>query len=58
MKIIQSEIYPNLYLIDNLSSNQDSVESLIKKISLENLNKDFIGNEYKHRFYNEDSSKF
>ena len=58
MKVIQSQIYPNLYLIDNLSSNQDSIESLIKKISLENLNKDFIGKEYKHRFYNEDSSKF
>lgn len=58
MKVIQSEIYPNLYLIDNISSNQDSIESLIKKISLDNLNKDFIGKEYKHRFYNDDSSKF
>src|SRR5690606_24985082 len=43
MKVIQSKIYPNLYLIDNVSSNQDSLQSLIKKISTERLNTDFIG---------------
>lgn len=57
MKVTQSEIYPNLYLIDNLSSNQDSLQTLIKKISIERIKADFIGNENKFRYYNNDSTK-
>ncbi|WP_153937000.1 hypothetical protein [Riemerella anatipestifer] len=57
MEFIQSRVYQNMYLIKNPVNSKDSVYSIIKQICLERMNKEFIGNETKYRYYNRDSSK-
>lgn len=46
-----------MYLIKNPINNLDSIHSLIKQISLKRMNKEFIGNEKKYKYYNDDSTK-
>lgn len=49
MRFIQSKVYPNLYLVDNEISDRDSLNRIIKKMSIEKMNAEFIGNENKFK---------
>ena|SRR5690554_6496238 len=57
MELIQSKVYKDMYLIKNPVNNKDSIQSLIKQICLDKMNKEFLGNEKKYKDYNSDSSK-
>lgn len=57
MEVIRSKIYPDLYLIKNPSSNTDSLRAVIRKIAVDRMNHDFIGNESSYKDYNNDSSR-
>lgn len=44
MKLIQSNVYPNLYLVKNEIKNRDSLNNIIRKKVIKQINDDFITN--------------
>ena len=48
MKFIQSNVYPNLYLVKNEIKNRDSLSFIIKKRVVEKINLNFIANGKKY----------
>ncbi|MDR6969626.1 hypothetical protein J2X31_003659 [Flavobacterium arsenatis] len=50
MEFIQSKVYPHLYLVKNEINDRDSLNSIIKKMAIEKMNKEFIGNEDKFKY--------
>ncbi|WP_417786500.1 hypothetical protein [Tenacibaculum sp.] len=48
MEFIQSNVYPNLYLVKNEIKNRDSLNSIIKKRVVEKIDLNFIANGKKY----------
>ena len=48
MEFIQSNVYPNLYLVKNEVKNRDSLNNIIKKIVVEKIDLNFIDNGKKY----------
>lgn len=44
MEFIQSNVYPNLYLVKNKVKNRDSLNNTIRKRVIKQINDDFITN--------------
>ena len=49
MEFIQSNVYPNLYLVKNPIEDKDSIRSAMKELVLEQANKNFIGQEAQYK---------
>ena len=49
MEFIQSKVYPNLYLVKNPISDNDSLNAIIKEMVTQKMNYEFVNNENKYK---------